>query len=114
MQQCYLVVARIAELRLLLNFRKGNELKAQQAFVDEALERAFIDFYSNFLTPKEIRQVIEGRDIWMGKDEVVARLAGTFTPKTRKVQSGINDPDDDDDLAATLTPTRRGRPTKGK
>ena len=53
---------------------KGHELKAHQEFVDSNLNRSFVDFYGGFLTPSEIRQVIDGKDLWMGTDEVQRRL----------------------------------------
>lgn len=55
------------------NFGKGHELKARQEHTDRALNAAFTDFYLGFLTEQEMQEVIEGRDIWMGPDEVKAR-----------------------------------------
>ena len=52
---------------------KGHEIKAQQDFVDKELNIAFRSIYSGFLTDKEMTQVINGRDIWLGKAEVLSR-----------------------------------------
>lgn len=52
---------------------KGHELKAYQTFTDKELNRAFKDIYRDFLTPKEMTEVIEGRDIWLNEDEVMKR-----------------------------------------
>lgn len=57
---------------------KGHELKAMQEFVDKNLNASFRVFYKNFLTEKEIENVIDGKDLWMDKYEVDARLKGTF------------------------------------
>lgn len=52
---------------------KGHEMKARQKFSDDQLEAAFEDIYSGFLTETERQRVIEGTDLWMGEDEVLAR-----------------------------------------
>ena len=82
---------------------KGHELKAQQAFVDASLEAFFKDVYGNFLSPKEIREVIDGKDMWINSEEVLARFNGTFlkTPTARLTTD-----------AQPATKPRRGRPKK--
>ena len=55
-------------------FGKGHELKAHQEFVDANLNKSFSSFYEGFLTPAEIKRVIDGKDYWMNKDEVLSRL----------------------------------------
>ena len=80
---------------------KGHEMKARQGFIDKALNEAFTSFYNGFLSPTEITEVIEGKDLWMGKDEVVARLKGKYTPTASE---------DSDEPAADKP--RRGRPRK--
>lgn len=52
---------------------KGHELKAMQEFRDASLKNAFETFYRGFLTDKEMTDVIDGKDLWMGKDEVLKR-----------------------------------------
>ena len=64
---------RIVELRLLLNTKKGHEMKAHQEFVDKNLNNAFTDYYGGFLTIQEIENVIDGKDLWLGKEEVDRR-----------------------------------------
>lgn len=54
---------------------KGHEVKAQMEFTDKQLNTAFTEIYGGFLTPDEMKQVIDGTDIWMGKTELLARLA---------------------------------------
>lgn len=77
---------------------KGHEMKARQEFVDASLNASFRVFYSNFLTEDEMEDVIDGKDMWMGKDEVLARLKGTY--HTKGVES---------DSKSTK---KRGRPAK--
>lgn len=52
---------------------KGHEIKAHQRFMDDELNKYFTKTYDGFLTSKEIKDVIGGKDLWMGKDEVLAR-----------------------------------------
>ena len=52
---------------------KGHEMKARQEFVDNSLNAAFRAFYTGFLTEEEIKAVIDGKDMWMGKDDVLRR-----------------------------------------
>lgn len=76
---------------------KGHELKAHQEFVDANLNKSFEDFYGGFLTPSEIRQVIDGKDLWMGTEEVQRRLIKRTENSLKEAQN---------------KPTR-GRPKKG-
>lgn len=52
---------------------KGHEMKAQMDFTDAELNKAFAEIYGGFLTPHEMELVIAGKDLWMGKDELLAR-----------------------------------------
>lgn len=52
---------------------KGHEMKAQMDFTDAELNRAFSEVYGGFLTDHEMELVIAGKDMWMGKDEIIAR-----------------------------------------
>lgn len=84
---------------------KGHEMKAHQEFVDKNLNNSFKTFYKGFLTPKEMDQVIDGKDLWMGKDEVLGRLAGTWGIKKPV-------PTEDNDVEPTISKPSRGRPSK--
>lgn len=80
---------------------KGHEIKAQQDFVDRELNTAFRSIYNGFLTEKEMSQVINGRDIRIGKDEILSRWARKFsTPEPI-----------DPTLDFQPRPKRRGRPS---
>lgn len=54
---------------------KGHEMKAQMDFTDSQLNLAFGEIYKGFLTENEMELVIAGKDLWMGKDEVMDRWA---------------------------------------
>lgn len=76
---------------------KGHEMKAHQSFVDKNLNESFKVFYEGFLTDKEMKEVIDGRDIWLNKNQVLARLASNESPTIDQDQP---------------QPKRRGRPRK--
>lgn len=80
---------------------KGHEMKARQEFVDSQLNASFRVFYKGFLSEDEMEDVIDGKDLWMGKDEVMSRLKGTY-------HKGLVT----DDNESVATPKRRGRPSK--
>jgi ATP-dependent protease ClpP protease subunit len=80
---------------------KGHELKAHQEFVDANLNNSFTDLYRGFLTPSEIKKVIDGKDYWMNRDEVLERL---LARSTTTVDALVETSD-------TVKP-KRGRPAK--
>ena len=55
------------------NYGKGHELKARQEFVDAQLNKTFRELHAGFFTEEEIQSIIDGKDIWMGKDELLKR-----------------------------------------
>ena len=80
---------------------KGHELKAHQEFVDANLNNSFTDLYKGFLTPSEIKKVIDGKDYWMNRDEVLERLLARSTTTVDALVETTN----------TVKP-KRGRPAK--
>ena len=54
---------------------KGHEMKARQEFVDKTLNDSFSQIHEDFFRPEEIQSIIDGKDIWMGKDEIIERWA---------------------------------------
>lgn len=65
---------------------KGHEIKAQMDFTDSQLNIAFTELYGGFLTPNEMELVIAGKDIWMGKKELEARLAARKSKDTKALE----------------------------
>ena len=55
-------------------YSKGHELKQRQTYMDGHNVRTFNAIYSGFLTPKEIKEMIDGKDFWMDDIEVTKRL----------------------------------------
>lgn len=53
---------------------KGHEVRTRVDHVNEYVEKLMRYFYQKILTDKEIEDVIDGRDIWMGSDELISRL----------------------------------------
>lgn len=62
---------RCTELRLYANIM--HEMKARQEFTDKSLNASFRELHAGFFSDKEIAAIIEGKDFWMGKDEVEQR-----------------------------------------
>ena len=54
---------------------KGNEIKAKHDFESTEIPKMFKQIHKDFLTPSEITRVIEGRDIWLNKDQILERFA---------------------------------------
>lgn len=52
---------------------KGNELKAQQEFMDREIERMFYDVHIGFFSKAEIEKIIDGKDRWLNRAEVLER-----------------------------------------
>lgn len=53
---------------------KYNETKAQSHFDDQWTKDFFKTVYKNFLTDKEIQEVLDGKDFWLTGEETVERL----------------------------------------
>lgn len=63
---------------------KGHEMKARQEFTDSSLNAAFKEFYGGFLSPREMDEVIDGKDMWMGKSEVIERWTDKCAKPAKK------------------------------
>ena len=55
-------------------FGKGAEQYAQVAFEKKWSEKLFKEVYEDFLSPKEIEEVLAGRDLWLEIEEVAERM----------------------------------------
>lgn len=53
---------------------KGNEQVAELSAINTWFEEAMHDTCSPFLTKKELRDVLQGKDLWMGSAEINKRL----------------------------------------
>ena len=54
---------------------KTHETKAYMEFNDKSTREIFNTVYKGFLTEGEIKKVLDGKDMWMGKDEILERFA---------------------------------------
>lgn len=55
-------------------------------------EALFKDTYSGFLTDSEISEVIEGKELWMGADEIAERLERLVEYRNKEEQDETDDP----------------------
>lgn len=56
------------------SYGEGHKQKAQVAAVDRWITELNNDYYSNFLTKKELAKMMEGKDIWLTSEDMRARL----------------------------------------
>lgn len=54
---------------------KGHEIKDYVKFNDLELNKAFTEIYGTFLSEKEIQEIIDGKDYWLNKEQVLSRWA---------------------------------------
>lgn len=65
-------------------FGKGGEMFRQIQHERKWSENLFKEIYEDFLTVDEIKQVLDGRDLWMDIDEVVLRMEEREKMRTEK------------------------------
>ena len=56
------------------NWGKGNEQLASVQADDKWARHLFNTVYKNFRTPQEIKEIVDGKDLWMNPAEVKKRL----------------------------------------
>ena len=56
------------------NWGKGSEQLASVTADDKWARHLFNSVYKNFLTPQEIKEIVDGKDLWMNPAEVKKRL----------------------------------------
>ena len=56
------------------NWGKGNEQIANVQADDKWARHLFQSVYKDFLTPQELKQMVDGKDFWMTPSEVTKRL----------------------------------------
>lgn len=66
---------------------KGGEMKSQMEFMSAELAITFRKVYAGFLTPDEIEAVIDDKDMWLNKTEVLAR----WDARKRKDAEGLEE-----------------------
>lgn len=78
---------------------KGNEQYAELLAVNAWFEEVMLDVCQPFLTKKEIRAVLEGKDLWLGSPEINKRLGHQGSPSQEALT----------DLNLAGGPSRAGR-----
>ena len=69
---------------------KGNELESYVDFTKKNFHDIFRKFYANFLDAKEIESLFDGRDIYLGFDEITKRLKKLATARNKQSKSRKN------------------------
>lgn len=52
---------------------KGQEVKAQQTFMEKSIKVLMEDIYGEFLTKAELKKLLNGEDFWFNKQQLLAR-----------------------------------------
>jgi ATP-dependent protease ClpP protease subunit len=65
------------------NFGKGNEIVSRINHVSDWFQKLTRDIYGGFLSETEIKDVLEGKDIWLDSDEVLRRLQNNSELKSK-------------------------------
>ena len=55
-------------------FGKQSDIRRQEDFYNDWLEGFFNEIYKDFLTQKEINEVLNGKDMWLNSEEVMKRF----------------------------------------
>ena len=63
---------------------KGGEMYDQVVHTHQWSERLMHEIYKDFLTPAEIKAILDNKDIWMDSQEVVKRLESKATTEEKK------------------------------
>lgn len=58
---------------------KGHEMKAQAEFMDRELNAAFRIIHKGFFTDEEMTNIIDGKDMWLNKSEIIERWGDMCT-----------------------------------
>ena len=54
---------------------KGNEIKAKHLFDEVEIPKMFKEIHKGFFTETEIDRVIDGKDEWLNKEQILKRFA---------------------------------------
>lgn len=68
------------------NWGNVNEVRAQNKFDEDFRVRRFKEAYEGFLTPKEIDDMLDGKDIWLDATQWVERATNRLQYFTKKVE----------------------------
>lgn len=60
---------------------KGNEIKAKHLFDEVEIPKMFHTIHKGFFTEEEIERVMDGKDEWLNKEQILARFANMKATK---------------------------------
>jgi len=78
-------------------FGKGNEIISRVKHATDWFKKLTYEIYGGFLTDIEIKDMLEGKDIWLDSDEVLLRLQKNNQPIAKMDE-------DEDDCVPELIP----------
>lgn len=91
----------VHSVRFGLGASKGYDAASQVKHINEHAEQIFRDSYEYFLEEQEIEQILQGRELWMGFDEINRRLKHKYDI-LQEIQDSecCGDPENCDDICA--------------
>jgi ATP-dependent protease ClpP protease subunit len=90
---------------------KGGEMIDQLLHERKWSERLLHDIYADFLTPEEVKSMLDNKDIWMDGEEVVRRINLRIQAMTEKQQ--LQEEEQEEQEEQEVAPTPR-KPTSRK
>lgn len=78
-------------------FGKGNEIISRVKHATDWFKKLTYEIYGGFLTDIEIKDMLEGKDIWLDSDEVLDRLQKNNQPIAK-----LDDDEDEPELVPIL------------
>jgi len=81
-------------------FGKGGEMIDQLVYERKWSEALFNDVYADFLSPQEIADILNSKDIWMDAQTVVNRIQ--LRAEAQKIKRKVPDDEEPDDVSLKL------------
>ena len=63
---------------------KADEIKTKSDFIEKLNRNLMTTVYQGFLTPKEIQEIMKGKDLWLQKSEIEKKLKNWVPIRERK------------------------------
>jgi len=86
-----------------LSIGKGGEMVDQLIHERKWSERLLTEIYKDFMTPSEIKSMLDNKDLWMDSEEVVKRLTQRTEKRKREANRSVREEKQDKKKQAKAT-----------
>lgn len=90
-------------------YGKGHEVAQRVKFTEEHYSQIMREIYKDFLTPEELEDVLNGRDLWLNSEQVLERVEVKVQKQTEALEEAVAQAAEQ---AAEESKPRRGRRKK--